>query len=77
MLPNEASGCPAHTTTRRDRGPLVVSVVALLLSVFALVMVVADGACRPEPVPVADPLPPVAPPTDGQLRTSDPGEVRP
>lgn len=64
-------------TVSPSRGPLAVSIVALLVASIALVLVVLDGSCRPEPVPVDAPHPSTQPVTDGQLRTSDPGEVRP
>jgi hypothetical protein len=60
-----------------SRWPNVVAVLNLLLAIAVLV-IVADGACRPEPVPVSDPVdPPARPVTDAQLKALDRGEVAP
>lgn len=54
---------------------MAVAVVALLLSILALLLIIFDGACRPDPVPAAQPVD--AQPTTQQFKSSDPGEVAP
>lgn len=51
----------------RSYKSLVFSLLAFLLAALALLLVLKDGACRPEPVPAAPPATPdelpVVPPT--------------
>lgn len=56
------------------------AIVSLVVALIALLLVILDGACRPDPVPAATPYVPqempVAP-TPTALKTSGAGEVAP